>query len=267
MIPEQFKGIRFIEIASRIKAKKIESTEKKGVKYCTVYNSHNTVRDFVREIKALLIAFKYELLMLPLIYSIAGNRQTFIHHLHEHFFVVNERLEIYQSFLKAEFPYVSHITALNEQDIFPRLFSKETHPSVKDYENHKIHYIHYYHKYIVNCAIEEIECYSQNEGFVFNGQALNGKERKTEKLQHHFKTDLSVDQLAYLFQIFTDVFCKGVNKTELAKFLSATFQTTKASNPSYIQIKKAFYDVDDHTQQVVKGLILEMLKRVQQSKR
>jgi hypothetical protein len=267
MIPDQFKGIKFIESVSRIKAKKNESKNKKGVKYCTVYNDHHTVRDFVREIKALLFAFKYELLMLPLIYSIAGNRQAFINHLHEHLFVVFERLKEYETFLKKDFPYISHISSLSEKDIFPRFYSKENHPTEIDYENHKIHYIHFYHKYIVYRAIEEIETYSLNEGFVLNGVSLNGKEPPAITTQFHFKTDLSVDQLALLFQILTDLICKDLNKTELAKFLSSTFQTTRSNHPSFMQIKKAFYEVDEHTQQVVKGLILDMLKRVQQSKR
>lgn len=266
MTPDQFKGIRFVEIASRIKAKRVEDKLPKNVKYLTAYNDYQTVRDFVKEIKAQFNAFKFDLLLLPLSYPIPGNRQAFVNHLHEQFVVIHNRLLAYAEVLKLDFAYTSNIPGLTEMDIFPRVQSKDTHPTERDYENHKVHYMHFYHRYIVIRAIEEVELYCQTEGFAYKSNGLNGS-AKSNPAEAHFKTDLSVEQVAFLFQILTDVICTGVNKTELAKFLSQVFSTSRVSNPSYIQMKKAFYDVDEHTQQAVKDVILDMLKKVQHKRR
>jgi hypothetical protein len=155
---------------------------------------------------------------------------------------------------------------------FPVKFSKEKHPTYVDYQNHKIHFMHNHHKRVVYHTIERIKLMSSNTD-ILNSliiktnpavSKVRNSNRESEAHQiYRCKTSLSVNQLSHLFELIMDfVSSDPVNKKELAKQLSEMFETPKTKNPSHQQIYKAFYNVDDSTKEVVRDIVLKILRKV-----
>ncbi|MCB9335816.1 MAG: hypothetical protein H6586_06685 [Flavobacteriales bacterium] len=153
---------------------------------------------------------------------------------------------------------------------FPSSYSKERYPTNKDYQNHKVHFMYHYHKKIIDHAIEQIKFLSSNTELLnsviippYVSQEQNQiRESEAHPIQR-FKTSLSVNQLAYFFDLISDiVISDSISKREVAQLLSQIFETPKTKKPSVQQIYKAFYNVDDSTKEVVKDVVLKMLKKV-----
>jgi hypothetical protein len=77
------------------------------------------------------------------------------------------------------------------------------------------------------------------------------------------KTDLTVQQLAYLFKLLLDLgIFKQRKRTDVMKFIADNFQTRKVEDISVNSLRSKFYATDDTTREVVKDVLIRMVKEV-----
>jgi hypothetical protein len=77
-------------------------------------------------------------------------------------------------------------------------------------------------------------------------------------------TDLSVPQLGFLIRIFIDSgLIKNKNLRAVTKFFAQFTKTKGSSNLSSGSLSNKFYDQSGNVEEVVKGVIINMLNQIQ----
>lgn len=255
-----FKGNKLLEFAVAASVRALEPDGEFIKEYTLSYNGCLTARSFIGQLKQHSRKFQRALLTLPVDYPEPESRRILVECLYKYLLGINELLEAKKEVFLKKFPYVSKIPELNEKDIFPREFSEEKHPTIQDYEHHKIHYIHFYHQYEINNILGLLSNYADIEGINLK-IGLKGTSRP-EILIQKFKTQYSVEVLGCFFGVIADVLSTdmdAINRTKLADYLAVLFQTARTLNPSAKQVHKAIYDYTEKTREVAKGLVIKMM--------
>lgn len=263
-----------VNFVNLLKQVRIRGHNKNGKRkeYITTYNGFEKVSCFTFRLHKYMQNCQNELHHLPLNQPTRDGRNDYIiilyKSLHEAKSLV-ESTKITETLNKR----YSYIYCGNETKLrrFPKKFSKEKHPSNIDYQNHKVHFMYNHHKRVIDHTIERIKLLSSNTELlnsliVKTDPYLSSQQNLIRESEAHpisrFKTSLSVNQLAFLFDLMMEIISsKPVNKKELAQQISNLFETPKSKNPSHQQIYKAFYTVDDATKEVVKDVVLKMLRK------
>ena len=231
--------------------------------YSTTYNGVNSYHQFKKNLFQQSSELEKELQDLPLNYSGRENRIDFLNVIHR----ISTEAESYllefknKNVLNSRFPF----QVFKNTRYFPKSFDNKVHECKVNYENHKIHAMFQLHREITHKTVKRIEVYKNDS--MPEVRVLSSPQSRNENINKEivkrFKTKLSVTQLAYLFGLVTEIVVdKKPNKKELAKILSELFETSRAKVPSEQQLYKSFFDVEDTTKEAVRGMLIEMLNRV-----
>ena len=263
--------VNFVNLLKQIRIRGHNKNEK-AENYITTYNGYKKVSCFTFKLHQYMQHCQNELHHLPLNQPKRDGRNDYIVILYKNLHEAKELIEAekIKETLNKRFAYIycGNETKLRR---FPSKFSKEKHPSNIDYQNHKVHFMHNHHKRVIYHTIERIKLMSSNtellNSLIKTNPCLSHTQNLIRESEAHpilrFKTSLSVNQLAFLFDIIMEIISiNPVNKKELAQQISNLFETPKSKNPSHQQIYKAFYTVDDATKEVIKDVVLKMLRKV-----
>jgi hypothetical protein len=264
--------VNFVQLLKQVRIRGHNKNEKSKENYLTTYNGFEKVSCFTNKLHKQMQLCQSELLHLPLTQPKRDGRGDYIVILYKNLLEAKTIVEApkLEETLMKKFPY---IYCGNEDRLkrFPAKFSKEKHPSNIDYQNHKVHFMFNHHKKVISHIINRIKFLS------FDNELLNtlilttpyvSTEQNTIRESeappiYRYKTSLSVNQLAYFFDLIMEVISnEPVNKKELAQLLSELFETPYSKQPSSQQIYKAFYKVDDVSKRIVKDTILKIRKNL-----
>ena len=258
--------INFIEALHRVEANAVQYQAMFSKIYVTTYNGCDKAADFFRDLDKLFKPFKYELQHLSLNYPSKDGRQVFLTGLHQNLLEIKlENEETFKSEIQPNFKYLY----LGDHGVlkqFPDKFCKLLHDSKIDYEHHKVHYMYQVQYRMINKAIDLVILNAGNEGKDLSPQEKDissSDPSMATSINRRAKTPLTLTQLAHFIDVASEAVTDGsMGKSELAEFVSESFETPRSKRPSKRQIYKAFYDVDESTREVVKARVIEMLNRV-----
>lgn len=274
MINKKFRQSNCVDFVNLLKEVRIRGHNincDNGKEYVTTYNGFSKVNGFVTCLKKQMLLCRNELQHLPLNQPKRDGRMDYIVILYKNLHKVNIKVEdpkiIETLNRKFSYIYCGDETKLRR---FPSKYYKEKHPTIVDYQNHKVHYMYNYHRKVVEHAIEQIKFLSSNTELLNSliiPPYVSQEQKKIRESEAHpierFKTSLSVNQLAYFFDLISEhIIDDSLSKRDVAQLLSKIFETPKTKEPSVQQIYKAFYNVDDSTKQVAKDIVLKMLKNI-----
>lgn len=274
MIKKKFKQsncVDFVNLLNEVRIRGHNINCKNGNDYVTTYNGFSKVNCFITHLKKKMQLCQNELQHLPLNQPTRDGRMDYIVILYKNLHKAKLKVENpkIQESLERRFYYVYYGDEPKLKR-FPCNYSKEKYPTDKDYQNHKVHFMYNYHKKTIDYAIEQIKFLSNNKELLnsviippYVSQEQNSiRESEAHPIQR-FKTSLTVNQLAYFFDLISDiVISDSISKREVAQLLSQTFETPKTKQPSVQQIYKAFYNVDNSTKETIKDIVLKMLRKV-----
>jgi len=264
--------VEFVNLLKQIRIRGHNKNDNNKKNYITTYNGFDKVSCFTCKLHKNMLHCQNELQHLPLNQPKRDGRIDYTvilyKNLHEAKSIVES--EKIKETLDKKFSYIycGNETKLKR---FPVKFSKEKHPTNIDYQNHKVHFMYQHHKRVIYHAIERIKLMSSNTELlnsliIKTNPDVSEKQNSNRESEAHpiyrCKTSLSVNQFAHLFDLILDaVSSDPVNKKELAKQLSKMFETSKTKQPSHQQIYKAFYNVEPSTKEVVKDMVLNILRK------
>lgn len=269
---KQSNCVSFVNLLKQIRIRG-HNKNGKSENYVTTYNGFEKVNCFTYQLHKYMQHCQNELQHLPLNQPKRDGRMDYIVILYKNLLEAKKIIEApkIKETLDKRFSYIYCGNELKLKR-FPSKFIKGKHPSNIDYQNHKIHFMYKHHRRVVYHAIEQIKLMSSNTELlnsliIKTNPCLSNTQNLIRESEAHqisrCKTSLSVNQLARFFDlIMEEISSVIINKKELAQLLSILFETPKTKKPSHQQIYKAFYNVDESTKEVVKDVVLKILRKV-----
>jgi len=254
--------VKFIEALQKVEANSLEfPTSLSKNLYKTSYNDFFKVSDFLRNLDELYKAFQYELQYLPLNCPSDNGRKVFLINLH--LILLRTRSAVEEKFQaevqpKFEYLYLDKDIVLEK---FPDAYCPLIHDSEKGYEHHKIHFMYQSQYRTVNEAIDLVVVFANNEGIDVSSK-LGEHPITSPERGPRTKTVLTLAQLAHFMNLVSEAIGDGaIPKSDLAAFISSSFETARSKKPSQRQVYKSFFEVEESTREVVKDLVIKMLNK------
>lgn len=166
---------------------------------------------------------------------------------------------IYKKNICKRFPneYEKPISIHNLRESKKGNFNSKLFSSREEYQCCKVHYMFKLQTEYLEKAKEAMQKYAKSEKMEFEKtDVIIESEPKSGRI----KTDLSISQLAYIFNIFISSIARGdYNKRKLAEIISDNFETERIKNPSKDQVYKRIFDNNESNNKAAKGVIISMM--------